>query len=363
MKETDKTFELGLTRRRVLKATAAMGVAGGIGFGSGIAGAQNGDFDDLCEAVPLDVVLVLDRSGSMSLDPDGDGTTKLEDLQAAATAFVDRLTATDRVGLVSFADAATLDSSLTDDFGSVKTAINGLVATGSTNLPDGVDTGHNEITANGRADATPILVVLSNGIPTVADSETQAQQAKDAGIRVVTIAFGTDADDSLMEAMASEPKSNNFFDAPTGADIDGVFETITQEICPLEVEIDIKPGSDPNAFHCGAPGVVPVGILTTDSFDATTIDPSSLRFGPPAEIVAGCGASIAHVPFPWADHTKDLDSDGDDDVVTHYPIPDTGFLKDDEEGWLVGETMDGRAIAARDSVKIVGNCPEDGLCR
>jgi hypothetical protein len=48
----------------------------------------------------------------------------------------------------------------------------------------------------------------------------------------------------------------------------------------IEVTIDIKPGSDPNAINPSSRGVIPVAILTTESFDATTVSPITVRFGP-----------------------------------------------------------------------------------
>ena len=46
----------------------------------------------------------------------------------------------------------------------------------------------------------------------------------------------------------------------------------------LEVEIDIKPLSDPNSINLKSRGVIPVAILTTPAFDATTVNPGSVVF-------------------------------------------------------------------------------------
>jgi hypothetical protein len=43
--------------------------------------------------------------------------------------------------------------------------------------------------------------------------------------------------------------------------------------------IDIKSGSDPNPINLRSRGVIPVAIISTDSFDATSIDPASVCFG------------------------------------------------------------------------------------
>jgi hypothetical protein len=48
----------------------------------------------------------------------------------------------------------------------------------------------------------------------------------------------------------------------------------------LTVVIDIKPGSVTNPINVRSSGVIPVAVLTTPSFDATSIDVSTVRFGP-----------------------------------------------------------------------------------
>lgn len=121
------------------------------------------------------------------------------------------------------------------------------------------------------------------------------------------------------------------------------------------VEINIKPSSNPNAINCKSRGGTPVAILTTDDFDATTVDPSSLRFGKPTKVAAGDGAEFIHK----GGHTEDVDDDGDMDFVGHFDTQDTGFTADDTEGWLVGKSKDGRRIMGMDSVKIVGKCPDE----
>jgi len=44
----------------------------------------------------------------------------------------------------------------------------------------------------------------------------------------------------------------------------------------LQVEIDIKPGSDPNSVNTNSKGVLPVAILGSENFDATQIDQDSI---------------------------------------------------------------------------------------
>lgn len=67
--------------------------------------------------------------------------------------------------------------------------------------------------------------------------------------------------------------------------------------------IDIKPGDEQNNINLNSNGVVPVAILTTEQFDAATVDPATAIFA---------GAS----PERWC--LKDVDGDGDDDVMFHF---------------------------------------------
>ncbi len=111
----------------------------------------------------------------------------------------------------------------------------------------------------------------------------------------------------------------------------------------LIVTIDIKPGSDPNAINPAGRGVIPVAILTTDTFDATTVSPITVRFGP-------AGASLEH----QLGHLNDADGDGDLDLVLHFPTQDTGIQCGDSEASLTGETFGGQSIQGSDSVVTAG---------
>ena len=116
-----------------------------------------------------------------------------------------------------------------------------------------------------------------------------------------------------------------------------------------EVEIDIKPGSDPNSINCkNEKGVIPVAILTTEEFDATTVDHTTVTFE---------GASETHVQKKSGEpdrHEEDVDGDGDTDLVLHLRLGDTDLTCESTEGTLTGETFDGRAIEGTDAVRMVG---------
>jgi hypothetical protein len=107
-----------------------------------------------------------------------------------------------------------------------------------------------------------------------------------------------------------------------------------------EWPIDIKPGSDPNSINLKSKGVVPVAVLTTDLFDAATVDPETVE-------LEGVAA------LKWA--MDDVDGDGDLDLVLHFSTQELAVPLDanSTEATLTGETNDGEAFSGTDSVRIV----------
>jgi hypothetical protein len=129
-----------------------------------------------------------------------------------------------------------------------------------------------------------------------------------------------------------------------GCDI-GAFEL--QAPALIEVAIDIKPNSFLNTINPTSSGVVPVAILTTAAFDATTVDPMSVRFGPSS-------ATEAHN----RGHFEDVDGDGDIDLLLHFRVENTGIRCGDTSASIRGATLSGQIIQGSDSFKTVG-CRSD----
>jgi len=120
------------------------------------------------------------------------------------------------------------------------------------------------------------------------------------------------------------------------------FDNMTVTAVPVQsVAIDIKPGSNENPINPGSQGKTPVAILTTDVFDASTVDASTVRFG--------TGAAV-----PVNYRLEDVDDDGDWDLALKFHTQETGIVCGDTEASLTGQTIDGVQIAGMDSIKTVG---------
>jgi beta-glucanase (GH16 family) len=87
-------------------------------------------------------------------------------------------------------------------------------------------------------------------------------------------------------------------------------------------------------------GVIPVALLTTDTFDATSVDHTTVRFGDAAEAHASMQTGVAQR------HEEDYDGDGDVDLVFHFRADETGYDCDTTHLTLTGETFDGDVVVA-----------------
>jgi hypothetical protein len=113
----------------------------------------------------------------------------------------------------------------------------------------------------------------------------------------------------------------------------------------LPVEIDIQPGVGPSSINVAKVGVVPVAILTTSSFDATTIDPSSVCFGDDGSAPQR-NCAEAH----GTGHLLDVTKDKIVDLLLHYEVIQTGIDPGDTSACLTAVTTAGIHVYGCDTV-------------
>jgi len=117
----------------------------------------------------------------------------------------------------------------------------------------------------------------------------------------------------------------------------GMDEAVYSGSVVLEVEIDVRPTSNSNVINLGSRASLPVAILTTGEFDASTVDPDTVEFA---------GASVARSA------AQDVDRDGDTDLVLYFKIQQLDLDEHSTEATLTGETYDGTLIEGTDRVKV-----------
>jgi photosystem II stability/assembly factor-like uncharacterized protein len=123
-----------------------------------------------------------------------------------------------------------------------------------------------------------------------------------------------------------------------------IFElAIEPAAAATSVEIDIKPGSSSNSINPRSNGNIPVAVLTTSSFDASSVDPGTVRFGQTGKEAAQLRSS-----------QEDVDKDGDLDLVLHFNTQQSGLKCGDSLAHLTGRTFDGQPVTGSDSVRTAG---------
>ena len=107
---------------------------------------------------------------------------------------------------------------------------------------------------------------------------------------------------------------------------------------PTIVDIDVLPGDAANQVYPNKTGRLPVAILGSAEFDATQVDPASLKLG------AGEAAIAEPVTI------SNVDGLFGDDTVARFNVAETGILCNDTEVTLSGETYAGEPITGTDTI-------------
>lgn len=111
------------------------------------------------------------------------------------------------------------------------------------------------------------------------------------------------------------------------------------------VTIDVRPGSTQNRVSPRYLNeILPVAIMSTRVFDARSVAANTVRFG-------AKGTEAAPVDV----RQKDVDGDGDVDLLFRFRTVETGIQCGAISSALTGQTLGGKAIAGSDRIQTV-NC-------
>jgi Ca-activated chloride channel family protein len=157
----------------------------------------------------VNLVMLLDVSGSMR-------GNKIDNMLVAAEQFVNQMGDDDYITIIAFSDSLNTIASH-EQVGpareSIVAAIQSLQALGDTALYDAIGEGANLISTTSSSATTNALVVLTDGQDTYSFRFTQQQAIEVAGqndTTVFTIAYGTDADESVLSQIAIGANGNYY---------------------------------------------------------------------------------------------------------------------------------------------------------
>jgi Ca-activated chloride channel homolog len=152
---------------------------------------------------PLNLALVIDRSGSMS-------GFKLNQAKLASKQLVSQLRAVDRLSIVHYgSDVKSMAGQYATEEGkrAMLSYIEGIFDDGGTNIGAGVSTGRDLILASKSDFKVNRVVLISDGQPTEGMTDTAGltelvRETRAQGISLSSIGVGSDFNEDLMQAMA-----------------------------------------------------------------------------------------------------------------------------------------------------------------
>jgi hypothetical protein len=197
---------------------------------------------------PLNVSLVLDRSGSMSGAP-------FRNMLQAAEVFVGQLRDGDRVSVVAFSDGIWEAAPPTVVSGASRNGIimgiRGLRDGGGTFFSGGLLAGLAEVFSGYQPWAINQVILFSDGQPNIGITDSAqlariAERAAESGVSVTTIGFGHLHDELLMQRVA-DASGGNYYYVDSPGDMAGIFQREAGAVLRTaargtDVEIQLPPG-------------------------------------------------------------------------------------------------------------------------
>lgn len=233
---------------------------------------------------PLDLALVIDRSGSMSGRP-------LEAALESAARIVSGLRSDDRVAVVAFDSEIEVVQPLVaaTDRASLVQRIRSIDARGSTDLFGGWEEAVKQLAPFTRKDRIARVILLSDGQANqglVNEQEIFARvtKAAGAGITTSTVGLGHGFNESLMTGMATAGEGVANF-GQTADDLDEAFEeqfAILSNSFLRQVKVSVQGGSDVQARLVGElleNGATRSRKLGTLPWDASLVAVVELKIG------------------------------------------------------------------------------------
>ncbi|MEO0811612.1 MAG: VWA domain-containing protein [Myxococcota bacterium] len=164
-------------------------------------------------AMPSDVIVVLDRSGSMTGE-------KWQQARAATQELIDQLGTNDRFSLVTYESGVRLEIPLAradrENRQRWRSIVSSLETAGGTNMSAGLDTAHRHLLERREANRSARMILISDGQANDGDSSVgglsaRARNAATSEYVLSTVGVGLGFNEELMTALANVGTGNFYF--------------------------------------------------------------------------------------------------------------------------------------------------------
>lgn len=226
----EATMANGPAREQFLLELSSAGQTALPGLGVGVA------------RTPLNLCLVIDRSGSMEGSP-------LEYVKQACNHVVDLLSPNDVLSIVTFEEVVEvlMPPQLVTTKEAIKAGISKLAPGNTTNLYDGIALAMAQILQNPDPSRATRMIVLTDGDPTsgIKDHASLVQHAGDVksrGITITFLGFGPDYNEELLAGMAKRAGGNYYY-IPQPNLIPEVFRTELEKLSTVvaqNLKLDVR---------------------------------------------------------------------------------------------------------------------------
>ncbi|MDT7897409.1 MAG: VWA domain-containing protein [Armatimonadota bacterium] len=160
--------------------------------------------EGLPQSAPLNLCLVLDRSGSMA-------GQKIENLRRAVELVIDQLDPMDILSIVLFDDRAEVlvPATPVTDKNALKAKVKGITDRGGTEMSKGMQLGIQELQKHLTPDRVSRMVLLTDGQTYGDEDECQklANQLAQLSVPLYAFGLGEDWNEDLLDALANATKS------------------------------------------------------------------------------------------------------------------------------------------------------------
>ncbi len=226
--------------------------------------------------LPLNISLVLDRSGSMSGD-------KIEYVRRAASFVVDNLQPEDILSIVSYDDKVEVEypSSQVLNKELIKNKIRNLTDRGSTNLSGGMMEGFKQVKSTYKSGYVNRVLLLSDGLANAGVTypallrNMVTEKVRTDGISLSTFGVGADFNEDLMTSLAENGSGNYYFiESPDkipaifDQELKGLLSVVAQN---MDLELVLPEGVQVDKVF-GYPYKVEKGVLKIDFRDIFSED-------------------------------------------------------------------------------------------